>query len=314
MLRARLLPQMQGGVFLTDGGIETTLMFQDGFDLPHFAAFVLLDDARGREGLRRYYRRYLDLAASAADCGFVLEGPTWRASTDWGQKLGRDARTIDVVNRDAMSLMHELRDEYAPRLSGALVVSGAIGPRGDGYVAGQPMDAKSATDYHSPQVTSLREGGADMVAAMTMTTSGEAIGVACAAAEVGLPCSISFTLETDGRLPSGEQLRDAIEKVDDASSGSVAYFAINCAHPSHFEATLCEAGEWRDRLRGIRANASRKSHAELDEATELDAGDPVALGQDYRRLRAWLPRVSVLGGCCGTDERHVAAIRAAWNV
>jgi len=309
----RGLPQQEGGWFLTDGGMETTLIFDEGIALPEFAAFVLLDDAAGRDTLARYYRRYLDIAAAATGAGFILESPTWRASSEWGAKVGYDAAGLRRVNADAIGLMTELRDEYSARIAGPIVVSGCHGPRGDGYIAGEPMSGDDAMRYHAAQATALAAAGADMLTAITMTTSGEAIGVARAASAVSLPCAISFTVETDGRLPSGESLRDAIARTDEETGHAPAYYMINCAHPTHFESVLGTGEAWTRRIGGVRANASRKSHAELDASTELDAGDPHDLGERYRRLRTALPRLSVLGGCCGTDHRHVAEICAAWR-
>jgi len=305
------LPQTEGGWFLTDGGIETTLIYHDGLELPEFAAFVLLDDAEGRATLARYYRRYLDIAAGAQGAGFVLESPTWRAGFDWGRRLGYDAAAMQRLNRAGVALMHELRDAYAARIGGAIVVSGCIGPRGDGYLPGAAMSGADAMRAHLPQAEALAAAGVDMISAITMTTSGEAIGVARAAAAVGAPCVISFTVETDGRLPSGESLGEAIAATDRESGTAPAYYMVNCAHPSHFDGVF-DGGAWTRRIRGLRANASARSHAELDVMTTLDAGDPDDLGGRYRRLRAPLPNLNVLGGCCGTDHRHVAAMCAAW--
>lgn len=304
------LPQLAGGLFLSDGGLETTLIFLDGVELPQFAAFVLLRDAAGRAQLQRYFQPYLELCALTPGAGFVLETPTWRANPDWGRLLGYDAAALARANIDAAGWARALRDEWQARISGPVVLSGVIGPRGDGYVAQAPGSVADAAAYHRPQAAALREGGVDMLAAVTMTTSAEAIGVARAGSAEGLPVAISFTVETDGRLPSGEPLREAIERVD--ADTPPAYFAVNCAHPSHFEAILADGGAWRERIRGLRANASMRSHAELDAATELDIGEPADLGERYRRLRAPLPVLNVLGGCCGTDSRHLRAIRDAW--
>jgi S-methylmethionine-dependent homocysteine/selenocysteine methylase len=304
------LPQLGGSLFLSDGGLETTLIFLEGVELPYFAAFPLLRDESGRDRLRAYYRPYLELAASTPDAGFVLETPTWRASADWGRLLGYDQHSLAQANVEAAQLVRELRDEWRAHLAGPVVISGIIGPRGDGYVADAPNSVADATDYHEPQAAALRDGGVDMLAAVTMTSIAEAIGIARAASFVGLPVSISFTVEIDGRLPSGERLRDAIETVD--ADTRPAYFAVNCAHPTHFEACFAGGGGWTTRIRGIRANASQQSHAELDSATELDIGDPPDLGDRYRRLRVSLPLLNVLGGCCGTDHRHLRAIRDAW--
>jgi homocysteine S-methyltransferase len=300
-------------IFLTDGGIETVLIYEDGIPLPEFASFPLLDTEAGRSALRRYFRRYLDIAAATPDAGFILESPTGRASQDWGARLGYDAAALARVNGLAIGLMDELRDEYRGRVAGGIVISGCIGPRGDGYVTGQRMSGDEATRFHRAQAGALAATGAEVISAITMTSSNEGIGVARAAAEAGLPSVISFTVETDGRLPSGETLRSAIEATDREHQARPAYYMVNCAHPSHFEAVLADAGGWTDRIHGLRANASARSHAELNAATELDPGDPRDLGERYRRLRQLLPELRVAGGCCGTNHLHVQAIRDAWR-
>lgn len=305
------LPQLQGGLFLSDGGLETTLVFLDGVELPHFAAFPLLASDEGRARLRAYYRPYLELAVATPGAGFVLETPTWRANPDWGRALGLDGAALDAANSDAVRFVAALRDEWRARIAGPIVLAGVVGPRGDGYVADAPDSVDAAADYHRPQALALAAAGVQMIAAVTMTTSAEACGVTRAAAAAGLPSVVSFTLETDGRLPSGEALADAIARVD-AEADPPAYYQLNCAHPSHFDAMLDRGGPWRERVRALRANASTKSHAELDAATELDVGDPRDLGERYVRLRMPLPALNVLGGCCGTDIRHLRAIRDAW--
>ena len=304
------LPQLSGGLFLSDGGLETTLVFLDGVELPHFAAFVLLDDEVGRERLRRYYVPYLEMCADTPGAGFVLETPTWRASPDWARLIGFDENNVRRLNRVAAELARALANRWSARLSGPIVVSGVIGPRGDGYRSDRPQSADDAAQYHLTQAEALADGGVDMLAAVTMTNSAEALGVALAAESVGLPVAVSFTVETDGKLPSGETLGDAIGTVD--VRARPAYYAVNCAHPSHFEHILADGGVWTARVRAIRANASAKSHAELDESAELDLGDPADLAQRYRGLRSALPGLNVLGGCCGTDWRHLRAIRDAW--
>jgi S-methylmethionine-dependent homocysteine/selenocysteine methylase len=303
------LPQLSEGPFLTDGGIETTLIFHRGIDLPDFAAFVLLEDDDGLAELRRYYEPYIALARER-DLGFVLESPTWRASQRWGDGLGYSAERLDKVNRRAIELMQELRDENADA-EGDFVVSGCIGPQGDGYSPEELLSAEEAQAYHSAQIASFAAAGADLVAAITMTYPEEAIGVARAAAEAGIPSAISFTVEKDGRLPNGESLGEAIERTDAETGGAPAYYMLNCAHPTHFDDAL--DGPWTERIAGLRANASTMSHAELDEAEELDDGDPEDLGRRYAQLREQLPRLSVVGGCCGTDDRHVAQIATAWQ-
>ncbi len=315
--RGRSLPQSEAGWYLTDGGIETVLIYQEGVELPEFAAFVLLESPEGRDQLRRYYRRYLDVAAATKEAGFILESPTWRAGFSWGTRLGYDRDAMHRLNTAAVQMMQELRTEYASRIAGPIVVSGCVGPRGDGYIADSDLPADDAQRVHQPQVDALAVAGADMITAITMTTSDEAVGVSRAAAQARVLAAISFTVETDGRLPNGMHLREAIEIVDgDALARGFeppAYYMINCAHPTHFALMLAEGGAWRDRIRGVRANASTRSHAELDAMTELDPGDPADLAGHYFRLRKPLRNLNILGGCCGTDHRHVAAISKLWQ-
>jgi len=302
------LPQLGGGLFLTDGGIETTLMFREGFDLPYFAAFPLLRDPEGRAALQDYFARYAHIATRIG-AGLVLEAPTWRASSDWGKRLGYGPADLAAVNVDAISLLEDVRGALDER-SGPIVLSGCLGPRGDGYVAAESMSAVEAQAYHSPQVETFARSTADMVCALTMTNVAEAIGIARAAEAVDLPVAISFTAETDGRLPAGDELAAAIEAVDAATAAYPSYYMVNCVHPTHLAEALPRGPQpwWATRLRGLRANASRKSHAELNEATELDAGDPWELALEYDELMDKLPALTVLGGCCGTDERHIECI------
>ena len=303
------LPQLSDELFLTDGGLETTLIFHRGIDLPAFAAFVLLKDEQGTEEIRRYYESYLALAKEHG-AGFVLDSPTWRASPRWAGEVGYSDEELDEANRRAISLMAELRDRHRDEIS-PIVISGQIGPQDDGYDPKRRLSADEAAEYHATQIRTFADTEADMVAALTMTYAEEAIGIARAAEAEGLPVAISFTVETDGTLPSGEPLSQAIEETDAATGGGPAYYMINCAHPTHFESVL--GGSWTTRIHGLRANASTKSHAELDEAPELDDGDPEDLGVRYAGLRGQLPSLNVLGGCCGTDDRHVARICSAWT-
>jgi homocysteine S-methyltransferase len=305
------LPQLDAArPFLTDGGLETTLIFHRGLDLPCFAAFDLLKDEAGRDELRAYFAAYVALARER-DVGFVLDTATWRANPDWARRLGYSLEDLDDANRAAVALAEEIR--AAGQTEGTpIVIDGVIGPRGDGYDPGALMSPGEAERYHARQVATFAGSAVDMITAVTMTNADEAIGIARAARAHDLPAVISFTLETDGRLPDGQPLRAAIERVDAEAGGSAAYFMINCAHPSHFAGVLEEDGAWRERIGGLRANASAKSHAELDEADELDEGDPAALGADHGALRPRLGAVTVLGGCCGTDRRHVEAIGRAW--
>ena len=300
------LPQCLGGMFLTDGGMETSLIYHEGVDLPCFAAFTLLKTVEGTERLRTYYERYVTMARRAG-LGFVLESPTWRANTDWGAKLGYSRAELAKANRQAVELMLEIREKFeAPRTP--IVISGNIGPRGDGYDPSRIMTISEAQAYHAEQIAVFRKTPVDLVSAFTLNYVNEAIGIALAARAATMPVVLSFTLETDGRLPTGETLKQAIISVDEATGRAPAYYMINCAHPTHFSGVIASGESWTNRISGLRANASRRSHAELDRANDLDDGDPTEFGREHAELRRILPHATVLGGCCGTDHRHVEQI------
>lgn len=293
-------------VFLTDGGLETTLIFHEGYDLPYFAAFDLIRSREGKATLRKYFERYLAIARKN-NTGFILESPTWRASANWGKQLGYSDEALHVANLECIELLEKIRNHHETETT-PILISGSIGPWGDGYIANTAMISDEAEAYHEVQINSLVSTGIDFVTALTMTSCAEAVGVVRAAKAAGIPVVISFTVETDGRLPSGEPLKEAIEKTDAETGDVPIYYMINCAHPSHFDDVLSTDEAWTRRLGGIRANASKCSHAELDEATELDDGDPAELGREYSRIKSRQPQMRVFGGCCGTDHRHIESI------
>jgi homocysteine S-methyltransferase len=297
------LPPCDGTPFLTDGGIETTLIFHYGLDLPAFAAFPLLNSGDGQAALRRYFQTYADLARRLG-LGLVLESPTWRASPSWAGQLGFPVAGLDAIQRRAITLMEEFRARMDASGLPSLI-SGDVGPRGDGYVVSGLMTAGEAEDYHRPQVEAFATTEADMISALTLNYVEEAIGIAQAARAAGMPVVLSFTVETDGRLPTGDTLQRAIERTDAATDGYPSYYMSNCAHPTHLLSGLGPPGAWRGRMLGVRANASARSHAELNDCTELDPGDPPDFGRLHAALKQQFPALSVIGGCCGTDERHV---------
>jgi S-methylmethionine-dependent homocysteine/selenocysteine methylase len=300
------LPQLNGELFMTDGGIETTLIFHRGFELPYFAAFDLLKNGEGREGLREYFLPYLEIAKKHS-IGLVLESATWRASSDWAEKLGYTSDALRDANVKAIELLKDIREEHETDTT-KLVISGCVGPRGDGYSPETLMTEEQAERYHAIQIGTFASTAADMITAITMTHAEEAIGIARAAKAVGMPAVISFTVETDGNLPTGQSLKDAIEQVDAATGSGPAYYMINCAHTTHFEDVLASGENWTKRIRGVRANASRLSHAELDEAAELDEGNPEEFGAEHAEIHSAFRHINVFGGCCGTDHRHVEKV------
>ena len=300
------LPQLSGQLFLTDGGIETTLIFHQGCNLPEFAAFDLLKEPLGYQALVQYFRSYAQLAQKY-QVGLVLESATWRANEDWGKKVGYSLTDINIFNQLAIALLEDIRAEYESSKN-PMVISGCVGPRGDGYNPAELMTAIEAEKYHARQIETFAQSNADLVTAMTITYTEEAISICRAAKKANIPVVISFTLETDGKLPTGQSLADAISQVELATNYAPIYYMINCAHPLHFAHILQGDGYWLDKIQALRANASIKSHAELDEAEELDAGNPVELSIQYQKLKTLLPNLNILGGCCGTDIRHIEEI------
>ena len=298
------LPQLSGDLFLTDAGLETDIIFNRGIAIREFAAHTLLADPVGRRALETYFDGFIGLAKQFG-AGLVLDTVTWKAHRHWAADLDESLSHLEVVNRLAVAFIANLRalaDNPQP-----IVLNAPIGPRGDAYAPETRIGADEAERYYSQQLGWLAQTEIDMITGLTFTQSGEAIGLVRAAEGHGLPCVISFTVETDGRLPTGETLRDAIAHVDGETGNGPAYFMVNCAHPDHF-AHVLQAGDWRKRIRGIRANASRCSHAELDESDTLDDGNPAELAEQYARLRDRMPWLNVFGGCCGSDLRHVTAI------
>jgi S-methylmethionine-dependent homocysteine/selenocysteine methylase len=305
------LPQLGAKTFLTDGGLETTLVFHDGYDLPEFAAYVLLEHDAGIQRLNDYFRTYATIAKESG-WGFVLETPTWRTSKGWGEKIGHTAAKLDALNRKAVKLLEDIRTAFetpdCPH-----VISGQIGSAGDGYTPDNMLSPDQAEAYHAAQIQTFADTEADLVSAFTIPYAEEAIGIVRAAKKAGIPAVISFTVETDGTLPSGQPLQDAIEQVDAETANGAAYFMINCAHPTHFANVLEPGTQWAKRIGAVRANASKMSHAELDNAEALDEGNPQEFGAENVALKEKLPNLTVFGGCCGTDDRHIAEIAKAWG-
>jgi S-methylmethionine-dependent homocysteine/selenocysteine methylase len=302
------LPQLSGELFLTDAGLETDLIFNHGINIREFAAHTLLPDEKGREALANYLRGYLSLAREY-DAGLVLDSQTWKAHMHWADDLGATEEELHESNRDSIELIAGLKKEFSDN-SKPIVLNGVIGPRGDAYAPEAEVAANESEAYHAKQIRWLADTEVDMVTALTFTQSGEAIGVVRAARAHELPVVISFTVETDGKLPTGEPLDEAISSVDDATDAYASYFMVNCAHPDHFLNVLGDQ-DWARRIRGLRCNASRLSHAELDECDVLDDGDPQELAEQYKSITKTMPWLNVFGACCGADLRHVSQIAAA---
>ena len=302
------LPLKNGQDFITDAGMETELIFHDHYDLPEFASFPLLENDKGRVDMAAYFKHYVDIAKQQ-NAGLVLETPTWRASAEWGDKLNYNTVALESINQKAVEFLEQLRT--SANLEKSCVISGCIGPRYDGYNPEHYMTADEAENYHRVQIQTLSNTAADLVSAFTITSISEALGITRAAKALNMPVVISFTTETDGNLPSGESLQQAIETIDKETYAYPFYYMINCAHPTHFQSVLKQDSMWLKRIGGLRANASCKSHAELDDCTELDSGNPKELGQQYKALKSRLTNLHVIGGCCGTNHQHVAEMAQA---
>ncbi len=297
------LPPMRDGTFLHYVGMETDLIFNRGLELPGFASYPLLETESGRDMIRGYCDELMSMAREM-EVGVILDSATWVANRDRGAAIGYGPEKLRELNAAAVDLIARVRDE-----SGDLptLLCAQMGPRGDGYAPSEQMSADEAEAYHSEQMGWHAQSEADLAAGFTLCYPDEAIGIVRAGQRVEMPVAIAFTVETDGRLPTGLPLGEAIEIVDAATDSGAAYFLINCAHPDHYSQALEETPSIR-RIKGVVSNASRCSHAELDEAEELDAGDPAELGKLTGILRKRFPHFTVFGGCCGTDMRHIQHI------
>lgn len=302
------LPQLSGDIFLADAGVETDLIFNHGIEIREFAAHTLLPVPQGRAALTRYFEGFLRLAGQQ-NTGFILDTVTWKAHRHWAAKLGATEDELKAANEDNVRFIAELRDRFSANAK-PIVLNAVIGPRGDAYKPEAVVLMDSAEQYYAQQLGWLAATEIDMVTALTFNQAGEAAGLAKAAQKAGLPAVVSFTVETNGQLPNGQSLPEAIAEVDTATGRYPAYYMVNCAHPDHFGDIVMDA-PWARRIRGIRANASRRSHAELDAAPELDAGDPHELARQYREIADRMPWLNVFGGCCGSDLRHVTEIARA---
>lgn len=302
------LPQLNGEWFLADAGIETDLIFNHGMEIREFAAHTLLPDAKSREAMATYFRTFLSLAREAG-AGFILDSQTWKAHMHWAGDLGAGEKELHDANRESIEFIAGLRAEFAGDQK-PIVLNGIIGPRGNAYGSGAGAVAAASQEYHARQIGWLAATDVDMITATTFPDADEAIGVVRAARAAALPVVVSFTVETDGKLPTGQSLQEAIEAVDGATDAAAAYFIVNCAHLDHFSHVLEDAA-WARRIHGLRCNASRLSHAELDQCETLDDGNPAEFGSQYKAVAAAMPWLNIFGGCCGTDLRHVTEVARA---
>lgn len=320
MTRHSVASALEQHTFLTFGGNETYLLFLQGYPLREFCAFEVTQDEPAWLAMERELLGPIADAAAESGLGLIADCFVWRASPDYVSRLGFGAQGVGEVNARAVArtrrFIEDWRAAKESRRSCPVLVSGDVGPRGDGYALGDggAIGVEAAYDYHAPQIEALAKAGVDLVVALTMTSKSETVGLLRAAARAGLPVVVSPTLETDGRLPDGSGLGELVDGVDGATGGQPVGYMVNCVHPTHVTPALRVAADgdapWLARLKGLRANASTKSHAELDDSTELDRGDPSRLAREIEALRRDYS-LSIVGGCCGTDAAHLRAIAEA---
>lgn len=306
MLSNKSFPSQQAGRFyLTEGGTETEFMYKHGFELPHFAMFPLLDNPKAVSRMREMFRSYLEVAAKHKVCA-LMGGLDYRASPDWGELLGYSAASLADANLQSIEFLREIASEYLSQIP-EILIQGLIGPRGDAYERNETITANEAEDYHAVQLETLKKADVDLALAITFNNIPESVGVARAAAKIGVPLGISLTLDTTSKLSSGESLADAITMIDEETGQSPAFYSINCSHPLEFEPAI-GPGDWVKRVRGVRPNASKMDKMALCKIGHLEDGDPVELGVLCGDLARRYPHMDIWGGCCGTWDRHLDEI------
>lgn len=300
---AKLL--LQDGPFLTEGGVYTHLMFDLNVELRNLAAFELLFDASKEAILKDLHRTFADIAIKYG-VSIILDTETWRASSNWYKLVGTSAKQQTKIHPLALASSRRLADYVRDKSEGKVnaIVVGTMGPLNDAYKFDKDLSVEVARNYHRAQMLEFKANKAGAVGAYTLSTSTEALAIALEAKDATIPCFLSFTVETDGTLPSGESLQMAVERVDEETQNSVLFFMVNCAHPRHVRKAVENDGAWIQRIRGVRGNASIKSHEELNNSTELHSGDPVQFANDLLSLRDIFPQLVVMGGCCGTSPDH----------
>lgn len=305
----RTLPQLTSSkLFLTEAGIETTLIYRKNINLPSFSTLPLLSTEEGTENLLSIYQDYINTALTHST-GIVLETRTWRGSPAWASKLGLSTSQVLNLNRAAVTILRDLR-HGAETPSTPIVISGTLGTLQDAYQDSTgTVSITLAQENYRSQVHVLAQEGVDMLSIMTVTNLNEAIAAVTVAREFNLPIHVSFSIETNGRLQGGRTVDDVIREVDHLTESYTTYFGVNCAHPRHIMAALQGVSkEVRSRIGSIRGNASLKSHQELDNTLVLDRGDVSVYVGEFDGLLNILPELKVVGGCCGTDEEHLDAL------
>jgi S-methylmethionine-dependent homocysteine/selenocysteine methylase len=298
-------PQKDGRIYLSEGGTETEISYKYGFELPEFAMFPLLDNPEAVSQMQGMYRKYLDVVAKHGMCA-LIGGLDYRASPDWGKLLGYSPQGLAEANHKSIDFLREVASEYASDIP-EILIQGLIGPRGDAYERNISISENEAEDYHSIQLTTLKEANVDLALAITFNNVSESIGVARAAKKIGVPLAISLSLDSTSKLNSGPSLAEAITTIDAETDLAPEFYLINCSHPLEYEPAI-ESGDWINRVRGVRPNASKMEKIELCQIGHLEDGDPVELGAQCGDLARRYPHMDIWGGCCGTWDTHLDQI------
>lgn len=291
-------------VILGEGAVIERLRRSPGIRLDeHVVNSALIYDKSGRAALEAIYRQYLDIG-QRYQLPLLLSTPTWRAGRERIAAAGLAGRD---VNGDNSRFLAELRDSYGD-YARQVAICGLMSCRGDAYKPAEAMSANAAGDFHSWQANALAAAGVDFLLAATLPALSEAIGLARAQAATGLPYLISFVARPEGTLLDGTPLDTAIATIDVAITPRPLAYLINCTHASIFRSALLNERNSsplvRARIIGLLANTAALSPDELDESAELVEEAPEVFGNSVAALRDEL-NMKVLGGCCGTDERHI---------
>ena len=304
--KAATFPRDPDMPYLTEGGTETEILYRHGHTLRDFAMFELMDNPAAVADLKDMYRRYLDVAA-AHGFAVLMSGFDYRASPDWGEKLGYSREGLREMQHKCIDFLRDISTPYETQIP-KIAIAGCVGPRGDAYSLNRDITAGTSEEYHATQIATLKDCGVDLVWAATINNIPEAVGISRAAANEGLPVNMSFTLDSTHKLKSGPSLKDAIEATDrEAGDARPESYGINCSHPLEFEPAL-EPGPWSERIRSLRPNAAKMDKVSLCSLGHIEEGDPEELGQMMGRLARRYPAVDIWGGCCGTWDNHLAHI------
>ncbi|MCB8822139.1 homocysteine S-methyltransferase family protein [Microvirga rosea] len=298
-----------GVVFLTDGGIETRLIYEFSLGLRDFASFPELFDSRGRAALRKVYTSYLDVAAQSGR-PMLIGSPTWRAHPDGLRHAGfGEPDDLTRVNTEAVSFLRELRREM--KLEKQVYIAGVIGPRGDGYRAEGAPQTEEAQHYHHAQARALADAGVDFLYAPTFASRTELIGVALAMAGTGCTYALAPVINGHGDLPDGSSLSEVISFIDATVQPRPLYYLTGCVHASTFSDAVADDDRLQPlmpkRLVGMKANASALPPEKLNDLDHVEGDEPAAFARGILNLHNKYS-LRILGGCCGTDAGHIRAL------